>query len=221
MSHPSWRAASAWRAIEGAGARALALLLPVWCAGCDEPDVALCARCADALRPRVRTRALLPGVPVCSALDFAGAPARVLRAFKEEGRTGLARPLGAALASAVASIAAGPDAAIVPVPSSRRAFRRRGYEIGALLARRGGLDPLRALTSRGAVADQRGLGRTARAENVAGTLRARDVEGMAVVVVDDVLTTGATLREAVRALSEAGARVVGAATVAATPRHAR
>jgi predicted amidophosphoribosyltransferase len=126
----------------------------------------------------VRVRSLLPGLAVCSALDFSGVPARVLRAFKEDGRTGLARPLGGALAAAVARVeGAGADVAIVPVPSSRRAFRRRGYETSALLARRGGLEPLRALSSRGAVADQRGLGREARAQNVAGTLRARGVAG--------------------------------------------
>jgi predicted amidophosphoribosyltransferase len=77
-------------------------------------------------------RSLLPGLAVCSALDFSGVPARVLRAFKEDGRTGLARPLGGALAAAVARVeGAGAEVAIVPVPSSRRAFRRRGYETSA------------------------------------------------------------------------------------------
>ena len=221
MLDPAWLRAPVWRRVGDAAAGALSLVLPEWCAGCDEPDVGLCARCRELLLPRVRVRSLLPGLAVCSALDFSGVPARVLRAFKEDGRTGLARPLGGALAAAVARVeGAGAEVAIVPVPSSRRAFRRRGYETSALLARRGGLEPLRALSSRGAVADQRGLGREARAQNVAGTLRARGVAGLSVIVVDDVLTTGATLREAVRALTAGGARVIGAATVAATARHA-
>lgn len=212
------------RAVLGdACAAALALLLPVWCAGCDRPDTALCAQCRELLRPRVRRRPLTAELDVFSALDFEGVPARVVRAFKEDGRTALARPLGAALAEAVrdAAMVAGHDPLIVPVPSSRRAFRRRGYEIAGLVARRAGLSPIPALVSRGTVADQRGLDRPGRAQNVAGTLRARGVAGVEVIVVDDVLTTGATLREAVRALSDAGARVVAAATVAATPRHAR
>ncbi len=209
--------------IGDACAGALALLLPVWCAGCDRPDVALCAECRGLLRPRVRRRALTAEVDVFSAVDFDGVPARVVRAFKEDGRTALARPLGTALAAAVGEAVkvTGRDPLIVPIPSSRRAFRRRGYEIAEFVARRAGLSPVPALVSRGTVADQRGLDRHARAQNVAGSLRARGVAGVEVIVVDDVLTTGATLREAVRALSDGGAQVVAAVTVAATPRHAR
>lgn len=212
------------RAVLGdACAGALALLLPVWCAGCDRPDVALCTECRRLLRPRVCRRPLTAQIDVFSALDFDGVPARVVRAFKEDGRTALARALGTALAAAAGEAveATGHDPLIVPVPSSRRAFRRRGYEIAGLLARRAGLSPVPALVSRGTVADQRGLDRRGRAENVAGILRARGVAGVEVIVVDDVVTTGATLREAVRALSDDGARVVSAVTVAATPRHAR
>ncbi|WP_454261450.1 phosphoribosyltransferase family protein [Pseudoxanthomonas mexicana] len=67
-------------------------------------------------------------------------------------------------------------------------------------------------------ADQRLLGRTERAANVSGSMRARGAAGAAVIVVDDVVTTGATLVEAARALRAGGARVLGAATVASTTR---
>jgi predicted amidophosphoribosyltransferase len=147
--------------------------------------------------------------------------ARVLRALKEDGRTGLARALAPALAAAVAALDA-PGAVVVPVPSSRAALRRRGYRVAELLARRAELAPVRALRSVRTVADQRGLGRAQRRENVAGSLRAvrgNVLTGRDVVIVDDVVTTGATLAEAARALRAAGARVVGAATVAATPRR--
>jgi len=211
-------AAAVARACNGA----LALLLPVWCAGCDAPDVVLCGRCRDVLIPRVRRRPLAAGLAVCSALPFEGVPARILRALKEDGRTALARPLGFALAAAVAAAlpSGAGDIAVVPIPSSRRAFRRRGYDVTRLLVRRGGLQPFGALTTSGSALDQRGLGRAARADNVAGTMHARGVEGAEVIVVDDVVTTGATLREAVRALTAGGARVLGAATAAATARHA-
>jgi predicted amidophosphoribosyltransferase len=106
---------------------------------------------------------------------------------------------------------------VVPVPSSRAAFRRRGYAVTDLLARRAGATPRRLLVPGRAGLDQRGLGRQERARNVGGTLRARRAEGMRVVVVDDVVTTGATLDEAVRVLRRAGADVVGAAAVATTP----
>ncbi|MFT4136021.1 ComF family protein [Microbacterium sp.] len=209
-------------AVRTALAQALSIVFPTWCAGCDRPDIALCEDCLTHLRPVPLTRAV-GDVPVRSAVAFDGVAARILRAFKEDGRTPLARPLGQALAAVVAEpprAGGGTDAVVVPVPSSRAALRRRGYPIAELLARRGGLQPQRLLLPARAAADQRGLHRAERLRNLAGTMRARQVRGLRVIVVDDVVTTGATLGEAVRALRAAGATVVAAATVAATPRRA-
>lgn len=197
-------------------AEALSLVFPTWCAGCDALDVSLCDACRELLRVQPAGQ-WLDGVEVRSALRFEGVPARVIRAYKQEGRTDLARPLGAALAVAARPLAG--DAVVVPVPSSRAAMRGRGYRAAELLAVRAGLRPRRLLRPAGAAADQRGLGRDARADNVRGTMRAYAAHGLRVVVVDDVITTGATLREAVRALRAAGADVLGAATVAATARR--
>ncbi len=204
------------RLIRAAGAQALALALPVDCAGCGASDVALCDTCRPMLQPTVRV-AEAAGLPVRSGLPFDGVPARVLRALKEEGRTQLAR----ALAPALAAAAAGADAVhVVPVPTSAAAMRRRGYRVADLLARRAGLRPVRMLRMTRATADQRRLSRDARAHNVRGSMRAiRRLDDVTVLVVDDVVTTGATLAEAARALRAAGARVVGAATVAATARR--
>ncbi|MGL5862887.1 MAG: ComF family protein, partial [Phycicoccus sp.] len=74
------------------------------------------------------------------------------------------------------------------------------------------------------VADQAGLGRADRAANLAGALavaprKRRLVTGAVCLVVDDVVTTGATLTEAARALGAAGARHVVGAAAAATPRR--
>ena len=104
---------------------------------------------------------------------------------------------------------------------TRRLARR-----AAAVLRRAGV-PVRVVPAlRGArrLADQAGLDAAARAANLAGALRVapggeRLVAGRAVVVVDDVVTTGATLAESARALRAAGAVVVGAATVAATSRR--
>lgn len=204
-----------------AWADALALLLPVVCAGCGEPDVDLCDDCARAVQPRATRHTLETdgrAIAVWSGLPFEGIAARVLRAIKEEGRTPLARALAPALAEAVWQVGA-PGAVLVPVPTSRASFRRRGFRVPELLAARAGLRTTRLLRPARRTADQRGLDRVARRRNVAQSLRSRDASSLRIVVLDDVVTTGATLEEAVRALRAAGADVVGAVAVAATPRR--
>jgi predicted amidophosphoribosyltransferase len=226
-------------AVREACADALALLLPVWCAGCDEPDVALCERCALALRPQPRCRVVdAPGggVEVWSGLAFEGVAARVLRAIKEEGRTGLATALAPALAAALDRAGAA-GCVLVPMPTSRAAYRRRGFRVPELLLRRARRRGRRLLRIARRTDDQRGLDREARRRNVAGSLVARvaaaappvagtlrgasanvrPAAGLRVVVVDDVVTTGASLAEAVRALRAEGVDVVAAVTLTATP----
>ncbi|WP_439591503.1 ComF family protein [Microbacterium sp.] len=197
---------------------ALALVFPVRCAGCDAEDVALCDACVLALGPLV-TRRTVTGVDVVSGLRFDGVPARVIRSLKEDGRTGLARALAPALSAAAGAAIGRSSATVVPVPTSRASFRRRGFHVAELVARRSGLRVERLLRTARSTADQRGLDLEARRRNVEGSLVARPVAGRRLVVLDDVVTTGATLAEAVRALRAGGAEVVGAVTIAATPRR--
>lgn len=209
------------RPVLDALAGVMALLLPVVCAGCDRPDTALCETCLAALAPNPRRQVLdAPGgsVTVWSGLPFDAVTARVIRGMKEDGRTGLARPLAVALSSAVSRLDA-PGAVIVPMPTSRASYRRRGFRVPELLAVRAGPGVERLLRPARLTRDQRGLDRSQRQSNVAGSLRATDAAGRRVIVVDDVVTTGASIAEAVRALRAAGADVVGAATAAATPRR--
>jgi predicted amidophosphoribosyltransferase len=82
-----------------------------------------------------------------------------------------------------------------------------------------GVGARRLLEPARTVADQSGLTTRERAENLAGALRAVGRPGLPVVIVDDVMTTGATLVEAARALAAQGHQVVGAAVLAATKRR--
>ncbi len=117
---------------------------------------------------------------------------------------------------------------LVPVPSAAAAVRRRGYDATATLARSAArrlrddhaVSVRRLLAQRRGVRDQVGLDAAARSANLAGALRLRRAQGAlprgsVVVLVDDVVTTGASLAEAARALEAAGVVVLGAATVAA------
>ncbi|MFI5826569.1 ComF family protein [Streptomyces sp. NPDC051578] len=193
---------------------------------------------------RVRPVAAPAALPVVHAGAAYGGPVRaVVLAHKERGALPLAGPLGAALAAAVLSAGpAGPggrggaggvgeagELALVPVPSTRRQTRARGHDparriaLAASARLRGAGVPARVapvLRLRRRVADQAGLGARERWENLAGALEVRPAGmrlagGARIVVVDDVMTTGATLAEAARALRAAGLRVAGAAVVAA------
>ncbi|MFI6933509.1 ComF family protein [Streptomyces sp. NPDC050287] len=212
------------------------LVLPAECAGCGRPRTVLCPECRAALSGavprRVRPVPEPPGLPVVhAAARYADAVRATLLAHKERGALALAAPLGVALAGAVrAGVAAWGDEAVVlvPVPSARRAVRARGHDPARRIAlaaarelRRVGT-PARVaavLRQRRAVADQAGLNSRERLANLAGALAVagggeRLLAGGRVVLVDDLMTTGASLAEAARAVRVAlveAVRVRGAA----------
>jgi predicted amidophosphoribosyltransferase len=162
-----------------------------------------------------------------------------VNAFKEQGRAELARPLGAALALAVATVASAASVdrpvLLVPVPSSAAALRARGRDHVGELTRRAvaelraaGLPvgEARLLRRRGRVRDSAGLSAAARRANLAGSFEVdptvAPLRGALLVLVDDVVTSGATLTEAAAELSSGRGpdeAPVLAAVVAATPRR--
>lgn len=199
---------------------AWALVMPVECAGCGEPDRGLCGQCAASLDPLPTRRATAAGLPVVAALHYEGAVRRVILSFKEQHRTDAAAHLAPALAAALlGALPAADRVELAPVPTSRAAFRRRGYDPVRLVLRKAGRRPAGVLRVARRTATQKTLGVEERAANLRGALAARGpLEGRRFVLVDDILTTGATLDEAARAISAAGGTVIGAATIAFTPR---
>lgn len=211
----------------------LDLLFPVSCASCGAGGEVACAGCREHLLGPATLRvptpcppALPPSFAVC---DYAGAARELLLAYKEHELVALTGVLATALSRSVVAAAGGTLPVLVPVPSSRPARRRRGFDPVCRLATvaAASLRPrpmvLDALRHTRAVADSAGLSATDRASNVAQALDVRAaaasrVRGRSVVVVDDVMTTGATAAEASRALRATGAAVVAVAAVAATRR---
>lgn len=231
-------------ALRSAFAEAFATVMPVSCAGCGAPDRAVCADCRAAVAgtPSVVHRG---GLRVHAGLEYGGVAASLIGAFKDGGRAdvaavlapALAASIGAALAAAATDEAREADEArgaaeareprrrrsdrgllIATVPSTRAAMRLRGYRPVPMLLAGCGLRAAPVLRLARERDDQAGLGAEARAANAEGGLAAiRRLDGERFLLVDDVLTTGSTLREARRALTAAGAEVAAVAMLAETP----
>jgi predicted amidophosphoribosyltransferase len=186
-------------------------LFPVWCIGCGEHGVGLCVACAATARP---VAVLLEGLAVGAASDYDGAVREAILGMKRGERAYL-DPLAALLAPLVER-----GSIIVPVATTRQRAAARGFDQGRELARR--VAEIRSATyddvlvKRGAA--QRGLGRGERlkAQGRFAVRRGALVPSSAVLL-DDVLTTGATLLDAAAALAAAGCSVDGAVVVARTP----
>lgn len=215
------------------------------CVGCEMPGRPWCSSCArmlgDGLEP-IELDVGVPGLPGACMGEYDGWLRAMILAHKEHSAWSLVGPLGKLLAHAVLSIAdraqriTSEDAIVlVPIPSRRSTVRRRGHDPSRRMARSAavhlrstGLDAraLPLLRLRFPVHDSVGLSAVARRRNLddafAVESRARAAlqrmgEVTRIVICDDVMTTGATAREAWSALTLAGIPAAGVATVCAVP----
>ena len=207
------------------------LVVPVLCLVCGELDVALCRPCESRLLSSggVRRTVTVPGhSPVAvHAAGVAGPELlRLITVYKDSGRSDLAPLLGRLMTAHRPHREAENADIAVAVPQSRRAYIKRGWDPVRSLARAAGYSLTRVLEVQARHVDQTTLTREARWHNVSQTMRvtptAREmIRGRSVLVVDDVITTGATFSEAARALCAAGARDVRGVALASVERAPR
>ena len=164
----------------------------------------------------------LPLVALEWCVPYTGLGRRAIHALKYGGERRLAPPLGRAVACRWRGVGLRADI-VVPVPVHADRLRERGFDqaeaVARVVAAELRLPCVAAIERHRATLRQSELGRSERSANVAGAFSVRQreagaVAGRSVLLVDDVATTGATLRSAAAALVDAGAVAVAAVTIA-------
>jgi len=186
-------------------------------------DRPLCDRCRAAVRPLGAEPLWLGGVETWAAVAYEGPVRALVAGLKFRGAAGLASPLAAQILAAAPPRLLAPGTALVPVPLHPARARRRGYNqaerIAAAIARRSGLAVVDCLRRSGpAGARQLGRDRSERLAGIAGAIGMREGRRCPAraVLVDDVVTTGATLSACAVALMAAGTVQVAAIAYART-----
>ncbi|WAC90497.1 ComF family protein [Mycobacterium sp. Aquia_213] len=207
----------------------LDLILPLECGGCRTASTRWCDACAMELavkpdEPHLISPRVDPRAPVFALGRYAGARRQAILAMKEHGRDDLVGPLAQALALGVHRLLAWgiveTPLTIVPAPSRRSAARRRGGDpvarlAHAAVARHPDVTVAAALRMKALTRDSVGLGTAERERNVAGRVLLRGRRPRTeVLLVDDIVTTGATAAESVRVLSAAGVCVTAVLAIA-------
>jgi ComF family protein len=229
MIRPTLSALVLARTVTRRVARSLGeLLSPPRCAACDERlrrSASFCAACASQVELDERSCSVelrsSVSIEACAGAVYGGPLSSAIHALKYQRRSDLAGLLSPLAVRALFRLASKPDL-LVPVPLHRERLLERGYDQAALLASAlsdsAGLPWIpRVLERTRATPQQAKLDRHARLHNVHGAFtasRARSVLGRHVALVDDVLTTGATVGECAQVLLDAGASRVSVLVLA-------
>src|SRR4051812_10077220 len=189
------------------------------CSGLARRGELLCGACRAALRRLAAEPVSVSGVRVWAPVAYSGPARDLVRALKFRGAVGLADAMAAQI---VANAAPGivEHCTVVPVPLHPSRLRKRGYNQAAAIAdavgRRAGLPMLECLVRSGPSITQVGRDRAERRAGPAGSIHLDGEVPERVLLVDDVVTTGATLGACRDALLSAGSREIAAVCFART-----
>lgn len=189
----------------------LSLVLGSRCVACHTPGPLLCPTCHTRIAGDHRPTFLLDGIPVRALGPYAGALRGVVRAAKNFRARSVLFELRQEMVTLFAEL---PGTPLVPIPPSVPGFRRRGYGLALVVAQMASREVLDVLRFRG---DESQRGKTEIERTIGRSFRVTSSAPARVVLVDDVLTTGATMRAAVRALSAEGTQVIRIVVLAAVP----
>lgn len=204
------------------------LIFPSRCIGCSQLGISICSLCRKSWHPHIYHRdlsILSQTYPVVSAVKYSPIASKVLLSAKESGQSAADQLLISAISHALTFFTKKYGVGdLVGIPSRKSATRKRGrnfmVEITKSVAKAESIKALDILQHTRSVRDQSQLDSEQRSRNIAGALTASknssklDSHGNTgpLIIVDDLITTGATLAEAIRALRTAGYAVIGAVT---------
>ena len=197
------------------------LLFPTRCFGCRELGYSICSQCRRLWNPHL-FQSRVSDVAVYSAISYSPVAKNILLAAKEQSIKSADQLVHIALGSSLQELfQKHSSCALVPIPSGRSSNRRRGRdficEMAISVAKDFGVAVLPLLEHRRVIRDQSNLNIAGRRENLAMALSIKPefhgiYSGESVVILDDLVTTGATINEANRALTRGGFKVQAAAT---------
>lgn len=194
------------------------LIFPIRCFGCNAIGLSICSKCRSEWHPHYYlTR--VSSLKIHSAIPYSATARKILLAAKENG----IKAADQLIIDSIIHVLHTRDLlsrhiSLVPIPSSPTVKRRRGrsfmVDIAEQVAQQSSMSVSDCLHIVRPVKDQSGLHAGERVKNMEGALAIKPgrIPLADLILVDDVVTTGATLREAARALTAAGCHVIGSVT---------
>ena len=192
------------------------LLFPSRCFGCSVLGPSICSACRSSWHPHYY-KTKIDRLTVHSALLYTPTASKIILAAKESGVKGADELLIDAITHVLNKVIPSNSLyRLVPVPSSKASQRRRGrsfvVDLVSQISQQTGIPMIDCLQLSRRVQDQSGLHRDERAINLAGAFSLSSRARGELILIDDVVTTGATLREAARAVNSQGFQAVGSVT---------